>query len=86
MTYHQERLVTYNNRLHPWSIVRVFQMPEQKESQLIIRFHHRHDAEAHLQILCAKNPTASYELIFDITPKLTDDCKPTPTPAYAVRH
>ncbi len=61
-------------------------MPEKKEAQLIIRFRHRHDAEAHLQILRAKNPTACYELIFDITPKLTDDCQPTPIPAYAARH
>jgi len=83
MTYHQERLVTYNNRLHPWSVVRMLSLPETKEAQEIIRFRHRQDAEAHLQILRTKNPTACYELIFDITPKLTDDCKPTPIPASA---
>ena len=44
----------------------------QKESRVIIRFRHRHDAEAHLQILRANNPTASYELIFDVTPKQSD--------------
>lgn len=77
--------MTYNNRLHPWSIVRLLSMSETKQAQVIIRFCHRRDAEAHLQILRCKNPTASYELIFDITP-LTDDCQPSPTPAYAARH
>jgi hypothetical protein len=32
-----------------------------------VRFHRRGDAEAHLQILRSKNPTASYEVIFDVT-------------------
>jgi hypothetical protein len=87
MAYHQERLVTYNNRLHPWSVVRLLPASETKEvQQVIIRFRHRHDAEAHLQILRSKNPTASYELLFDITPKLTNDCQPTATPAYAARY
>lgn len=67
MTYYQERLVTYNNRLHPWSIIRILPLHDAKQSQVIIRFRHRNDAEAHLQILRAKNPTASYELIFDVT-------------------
>lgn len=83
MTYHQERLVTYNNRLHPWSIVRLLWASETKETQVIIRFRHRHDAEAHLQILRSKNPTVSYELIFDITPKQTFDCQPTSLAATA---
>lgn len=82
MTYHQERFVTYNNRLHPWSIVRLLSASETKQAQVIIRFRHRHDAEAHLQILRGKNPTVSYDLIFDVTPKLVDDCQP----AYAARH
>jgi hypothetical protein len=77
MTYHQERLVTYNNQLHPWSIIRIFSERHeaklsQRESRVIIRFRHRNDAEAHLQILRANNPTACYELIFDVTPKQSD--------------
>lgn len=89
MTYHQERLVTYNNRLYPWSIIRLLPLCEAKqssqESQVIIRFRHRNDAEAHLQILRSKNPTASYELIFDIMPKSLDLAKPELSYAYAER-
>ncbi len=69
MTYHQERLTAYNNQLHPWSIIRL--LPDM-QSRVIIRFRRRNDAEAHLKILRANNPAASYELIFDITPKDSD--------------
>lgn len=56
--------MTYKNHVHPWCIVR--QLPN-RQSLLIVRFHRRGDAEAHLQILRSKNPTASYEVIFDVT-------------------
>ncbi len=83
MTYHQERLVTHNNRLHSWSIIRIFpDLP----SQVIIRLSSRNDAEAHLQILRSKNPKASYELIFDIMPKSSDLAnQPELAHAYANR-
>ncbi|MBD2018147.1 hypothetical protein H6F96_29805 [Microcoleus sp. FACHB-53] len=56
--------MTYKNHVNPWCIVR--QLPNQ-QSRLIVRFHRRGDAESHLQILRSKNPTASYEVIFDVT-------------------
>jgi hypothetical protein len=55
--------MTYRNHVNPWCIVR--QQPN-RQSRLIVRFHRRADAEAHLQILRSKNPTASYEVIFDL--------------------
>jgi hypothetical protein len=72
MNYHQEHLVTYKNQLHPWCIIRLHPNKRdaklsQKESQVIIRLRRRSDAEAHLQILRANNPTASYEIVFDVT-------------------
>lgn len=69
MTYHQEHLIGDLDKLHPWSIVRI--LPDM-HSRVIIRFHRRNDAEAHLQILRTKNPTASYEIVFDIIPKHSD--------------
>jgi hypothetical protein len=69
MTYYQERLMSYKTQLHPWSIIRL--LPDM-QSRVIIRFRRRNDAEAHLQILRANNPSASYEIIFDITPKQSD--------------
>lgn len=68
MTYHQERLLAYNSQLHPWSIIRLLPGQTAKNSQTIIRFCRRQDAEAHLQILRSKNPTVDYELLFEIMP------------------
>jgi hypothetical protein len=61
--------MTYKSKLLPWCIIRT--LPN-KHSQVIIRLRRRQDAEAHLQILRANNPTASYELIFDVTLERTD--------------
>lgn len=56
--------MTYKHQLLPWCIIRCFpHLP----SQLIIRFRRRNDAQAHLQILKANNPKASYEITFDVT-------------------
>ncbi|HEY9743696.1 MAG TPA: hypothetical protein V6C90_24680 [Coleofasciculaceae cyanobacterium] len=54
----------------------------QKESHLIIRFRRRSDAEAHLQILRVNNPTASYEIIFDVTPEKADSTAQQETFSY----
>jgi len=61
--------MSYKTQLHPWSIIRL--LPDM-QSRVIIRFRRRNDAEAHLQILRANNPSASYEIIFDVTPKPSD--------------
>ena len=61
--------MTYKLKLLPWCIVRRF---PNSSSQVIIRFRRRNDAEAHLQILKGKNPSASYEVFFDITSESTD--------------
>jgi hypothetical protein len=55
--------MAYNNLLNPWCIIR--QLPN-NHSLCIVRFRRRSDAEDHLQILQRKNPTASYEITFDI--------------------
>ncbi len=61
--------MTYKLKLLPWCIVRRF---PNRSSQVIIRFRRRNDAEAHLNILKGKNPSASYEVFFDITSESTD--------------
>lgn len=61
--------MTYKLKLLPWCIVRRF---PNSSSQVIIRFRRRNDAEAHLQILKGNNPSASYEVFFDITSEPTD--------------
>lgn len=65
---HKENPMTYNNQPHPWCIVR--KLPN-NQSRLIVRLRRSSDAEAHLQILSSKNPTASYEIVFDVT---SQDC------------
>lgn len=64
--------MTYHQRLHPWCIIRF--LPKMQR-QVVIRFRHRNDAEAHLRALCQLEPTATYDIIFD----------PALTPA-AVKH
>jgi hypothetical protein len=61
--------MTYKNHLNPWCIVR--QLPN-RHSRLIVRFRRPSDAQAHLQILRTKNPTASYEVIFDVASEQPD--------------
>lgn len=61
--------MNYKNQPHPWCIVR--KLPN-NQSRLIVRLRRPSDAEAHLQILRAKNPTASYEIIFDVTSQHPD--------------
>lgn len=69
MNYRQNVLGSYKEQLHPWCIIR--QLPDMR-SKLIIRFRRRNDAEAHLQILSSNNPSASYELIFDVMSEYSD--------------
>ena len=61
--------MTYKLKLLPWCIVRRF---PNSSSQIIIRFRRRNDAEAHLKILKGKNPSASYEVFFDVTSESPD--------------
>jgi hypothetical protein len=61
--------MTYKHKLLPWCIVRRF---PNSSSQVIIRFRRRNDAEAHLQILKSNNPSACYEVFFDITSEPTN--------------
>jgi hypothetical protein len=58
--------MTYKDKLSPWCIIRP--LPDMK-SQFIARFRNRSDADGHLRILQVNNPTAFYEIIFDVTPK-----------------
>jgi hypothetical protein len=57
--------MTYKTKLHPWCIIRP--LPN-LQYRFIARFRSRSDAEGHLRILRLNNPTASYDLIFDVTP------------------
>jgi hypothetical protein len=61
--------MTYKQKLLPWCIIR--QLPNGR-SEFIIRLRRRSDAEAHLQILNSNNPTASYEIMFDVMPEQPD--------------
>lgn len=61
--------MSYKDQLHPWCIIRQL---SNGQSRLIIRFRRRNDAEAHLQILRSNNPTASYEIIFDVISEHSD--------------
>lgn len=61
--------MTYKNQPHPWCIVR--KLPN-NQSRLIVRLRRPSDAEAHLEILRSKNPTASYEMIFDVSSQQSD--------------
>jgi hypothetical protein len=71
--------MTYKNKLYPWCIIRP--LPTM-QCRFIARFRNRSDAEGHLRILRANNPTASYDIIFDVMPKHSDStAKPEP-PQY----
>lgn len=61
--------MTYQTQLLPWSIIRY---QPNKCSQVLVRFRRCQDAEAHLQILKANNPTTSYELVFDVKSQPSD--------------
>ncbi len=61
--------MTYFKRLHPWCIIRP--LPN-LQTPIVARFRRRNDAEAHLQILQRLIPTATYSIIFDVTPEETD--------------
>jgi hypothetical protein len=69
MNYRQNDLGSSKDQLNPWCIIR--QLPDMR-SKLIIRFHRRNDAEAHLKILKSNNPSATYEVIFDVMPEYSD--------------
>lgn len=71
--------MTYQQKLLPWCIVRL--LPNGR-SELIIRLRRRSDAEAHLQILKSNNPTASYEIMFDVIPEQSDSAIPQEAIAY----
>lgn len=61
--------MSYTNQPHPWCIIR--KLPN-NQSRLIVRLRRPSDAEAHLQILRAKNPDESYEIIFDVRSQHSD--------------
>lgn len=69
MNYRQQDIGSCKEQFNPWCIIR--QLPDMR-SKLIIRFHRRNDAEAHLQILRSNNPSASYEIIFDVISEYSD--------------
>jgi hypothetical protein len=82
--------MVYKNKLLPWCIIRLVPNGReaelsQKESRLIIRLRHRSDAEAHLQILRANNPTASYEILFDVTPEQFSTASQEALPHHAIK-
>lgn len=72
--------MTYKTQLKPWCIIRL--LPD-LQSKFIIRFRNRSDAEGHLRILRINNPTACYEIIFDLMPEptnLTTESEPFKSP------
>ena len=57
--------MTYKYQLYPWCIIR--QLPNM-QNRIVCRLRSRSDAEGHLRILRVNNPTAFYEIIFDVMP------------------
>lgn len=53
----------YQNRLSPWCIVCC---RSGAQTLIIQRFRKRHEAEAHLKVLRQLNPSAVYEIVFDL--------------------
>ena len=74
--------MTYKNQCNPWCIIR--QLPN-GQVRHIIRFRRRSDAEAHLQILSSNNPTASYEIFFDVTSAQTESIVQQALPLFSYR-
>jgi hypothetical protein len=72
--------MTYKHKLLPWCIIRL--LPN-GQSRLIVRLRRRSDAEAHLQILQVNNPTATYEIIFDVMPEQSDSVAPQEALSYS---
>jgi hypothetical protein len=63
-------LMTYKEKLQPWCIIR--NLPDMR-SKFIARFRSRSDAQGHMQLLRANNPTTSYQVIFNVTPKQAEE-------------
>jgi len=63
-------LMTYKEKLQPWCIIR--NLPDMR-STFIARFRSRSDAQGHMQLLRANNPTTSYQVIFNVTPKKAEE-------------
>lgn len=63
-------LMTYKEKLQPWCIIR--NLPDMS-STFIARFRSRSDANGHMQLLRANNPTTSYQVIFNVTPKQVEE-------------
>lgn len=63
-------LMTYKEKLQPWCIVR--NLPDMS-STFIARFRSRSDAQGHMQLLRANNPTTSYQVVFNVTPKEAEE-------------
>ena len=55
--------MTYHQQLHPWCIIRL--LPKMQRLT-VAWFRRRNDAEAHMQVLRRLEPTAQYEIIFDL--------------------
>ncbi|HEY9657157.1 MAG TPA: hypothetical protein V6C65_01740 [Allocoleopsis sp.] len=56
--------MSYYNQLHPWCIIHC--LPN-AQTAIVARFRRRNDAEAHLRVLQQLTPTATYDLIFDVS-------------------
>lgn len=69
--------MTYKAQLYPWCIIRPF--PNMR-TQIVGRFRSRSDAEGHLRVLKRLMPNASYQIMFDIPPELSDAEDLTPQP------
>lgn len=56
--------MSYFNKLNPWCIIHC--LPN-AQTAIVARFRRRNDAEAHLRVLRQLTPSATYDLIFDIS-------------------
>ena len=58
-------LMTYKERLTPWTIVR--SLPDMQNT-IVARFRSRSDADGHLQFLRQQLPNVSFNVVFDCQP------------------
>ncbi|NJO40461.1 MAG: hypothetical protein HC769_14265 [Cyanobacteria bacterium CRU_2_1] len=62
--------MTYRDQLYPWCIVR--SMPN-APPVVVARFRRPNDADAQLKLLRRMAPEASFTILFDRSPRATDD-------------
>jgi hypothetical protein len=55
--------MTYRSRLYPWCVVSL--LPDMQRLT-VAQFRRRNDAEEHLKLIQRQNPTATYEITFDL--------------------